>query len=154
MRGRLTCTCRLSACMVSPVRHMQEGRYAWVHEDGAKLSLVSGTPPSFLNCSRQGELPGCLFMFDQVDQQCADGRTGDHECSSSHISLSFSLSDMYCFVVVCHTPACMILSFLLLHEGFLCGSCPAGTAVSLDLQFCSDKCEMGIIVFIIMCKWS
>ena len=43
---------------------------------------------------------------------------------------------------------------LLLHAGFLCGSCPAGTAVSLDLQSCSDQCAVGIIVFIVMCKCS
>ena len=56
---------------------MQEGLYARVREGGGELSLVSGAPASFLHCSRQGELPGCLFMFDQVDQQCADGRTGE-----------------------------------------------------------------------------
>ena len=39
-----------------------------------------------------------------------------------------------------------------LHAGFLCGSCPAGTAVSLDLQSCSDQCVVGIVVFIIMCE--
>ena len=56
---------------------MQDGLYARMSESGGKLSLVSGAPPSFLHCSRQGQLPGCLFMFDQVDQQCADGRTGE-----------------------------------------------------------------------------
>ena len=76
--------------MVSSVCHIQEGRYAWVHEGSDELNLVSGAPPSFLHCSRQGELPGCLFMFDQVDQQCAEGRTG--ECTSSHISLSLFLT--------------------------------------------------------------
>ena len=63
--------------MISPVSLTQEGLYALVNEGSNELSLVPGTPPSFLSCSRQGGLPGCLFMFDQVDQQCADGRTGE-----------------------------------------------------------------------------
>ena len=52
---------------------------------------------------------------------------------------------VYVYVQVC---------CFLLHAGFLCGSCPAGTAVSLDLQSCSDQCAVGIIVFIAMCKCS
>ena len=42
---------------------------------------------------------------------------------------------------------------LLLHAGFLCGSCPAGMAASLDLQSCSDQCAVGTTVFIVMCEW-
>ena len=73
----------LSICIHiwSDVFSTQEGLYASVNESSNELHLVPGTPPSFLNCSCQGGLPGCLFMFDQVDQQCANGRTGEHSCS-------------------------------------------------------------------------
>ena len=48
---------------------------------------------------------------------------------------------------------CMLYTYVAAtHSGFLCGTCPAGTAVSLDLQSCSDQCGVGIAVFIIMCK--
>ena len=75
---------RLNVLDCAMYAKMQEGFYAWVSEleSSKELTHVSGAPPSFLHCSRQGRLPGCLFMFDQmqVDQQCADGRTGKH-CS-------------------------------------------------------------------------
>ena len=100
---------------------MQEGLYAWVSEleSGKELTLVSGAPPSFLHCSRQGRLPGCLFRFDQmqVGQQCADGRTGK-QCSYyccykllsqtyviiyyyNNLSLSLCLCALWVYVYVC-----------------------------------------------------
>ena len=58
---------------------------------------------------------------------------------------------IFTWLAVCvHVHVCC----LLVHAGFLCGSCRAGTAVSLDLQSCSDQCAVGIIVFIVMCKCS
>ena len=100
---------------------MQEGLYAWVSEleSGDELTLVSGAPPSFLHCSRQGRLPGCLFMFDQmqVGQQCADDRTGK-QCSYyccykllsqtyviiyyyNNLSLSLCLCALCVYIYVC-----------------------------------------------------
>ena len=86
-------SCFCAFIMVSPVSPTQEGHYALVDESSKELRLMSGTPPSFLHCSRQGGLPGCLFMFDQVDQQCADRRKGEY----SGFSTSFSV----CVVCVC-----------------------------------------------------
>ena len=95
--------------------HVQEGLYAWVDESDDELRLVTGTPPSFLHCSRQGQLPGCLFMFDQIDQQCADGRTGE-QCSSycSYLSQTYVLIIIIknlsvCVYCVCVHTMCVCL---------------------------------------------
>ena len=55
--------------------HMQEGTYAYQDENGS-LALLSGIPAALVTCRRMGELPGCLFEFDDPDAQCADGRRG------------------------------------------------------------------------------
>ena len=39
-----------------------------------------------------------------------------------------------------------------ISAGFLCGSCPSGSWVSLDILSCSDTCEVGIVLFFIWCK--
>ena len=53
----------------------QEGTYAYQDENGS-LALLSGIPSALVSCQRMGELPGCLFKFDDPDSQCADGRRG------------------------------------------------------------------------------
>ena len=53
----------------------QEGTYAYQDENGS-LALLSGIPAALVSCKRMGELPGCLFKFDDPDAQCADGRRG------------------------------------------------------------------------------
>ena len=83
---------------------MQEGLYARVSEDGDELNLVSGAPPSFLHCSHQGELPGCLFMFDEVDQQCADNRTGEqtmYVCVFVYVCVNGVCACVYVCLCVC-----------------------------------------------------
>lgn len=32
--------------------------------------------PGFLNCESEGNLPGCLYKYDDEDAQCAEGREG------------------------------------------------------------------------------
>lgn len=42
--------------------------------------LITGYPPAnYLSCddNDQGRLPGCLFMWDNVDAQCVSGREGN-----------------------------------------------------------------------------
>ncbi len=39
-----------------------------------------------------------------------------------------------------------------ISAGFLCGSCPSGSWVSLDILSCSDTCEVGVVLFFIWCK--
>lgn len=45
-----------------------------VREDNSPF--FSTTVPGFLNCTRAGTLPGCLYKFDQPNDQCAPGREG------------------------------------------------------------------------------
>ena len=54
--------------------HPQEGYWVGVRED--KSLYFATTIPGFLNCSRQGGLPGCLVKFDHLERQCVDGREG------------------------------------------------------------------------------
>ena len=49
------------------------------------------------------------------------------------------------------TYKCIIMSFYI-SAGFLCGSCPSGSWVSLDILSCSETCEVGIVLFFIWCK--
>lgn len=53
-------------------------------DDNTTLHFTN-TIPGFLNCShrRLGSLPGCLFKYDSVDEQCADGREGEWRYSSN-----------------------------------------------------------------------
>ena len=54
---------------------LQEGTFAYRNNSGG-LGVLSGVPAPLLSCTRQGQLPGCLFMFDDPYDQCSDGRTG------------------------------------------------------------------------------
>ena len=47
---------------------------------------------------------------------------------------------------------CFIRSALLTFAGILCGSCPSGSWVSLNILYCSENCEVGIVLFFIWCK--
>ena len=102
--------------------HLQEGRYAWVPEGSNELRLVSGAPPSFLHCSRQGQLPGCLFMFDQVDQQCAEGRTGEVlSLSLTHsvdVCVSLCVYAAHVWSCVVCARVCLYIALLLHTQGF------------------------------------
>ena len=40
----------------------------------------------------------------------------------------------------------------LISAGFLCGSCPSGTWVTLDILFCSGNCDVGIGLLFLWCK--
>ncbi len=33
--------------------------------------------PGFLSCESEGNLPGCLYKFDDKDAQCDEGREGE-----------------------------------------------------------------------------
>ncbi|XP_019857680.1 PREDICTED: uncharacterized protein LOC109585980 [Amphimedon queenslandica] len=54
--------------------YVQEG--LWVYTDGSDI-VFRGAIPGFLNCTQERNLPGCLFKFDEPNEQCATGRTGD-----------------------------------------------------------------------------
>ena len=58
----------------------QEGTYAYQDKNGS-LALLSGIPAALVSCQRMGELPGCLFKFDDPDAQCANGRRGKTLCN-------------------------------------------------------------------------
>ena len=34
-------------------------------------------PPSHQNCTREGNLPGCIVKDDQLQEQCSQERTGE-----------------------------------------------------------------------------
>ena len=48
--------------------------YAEVRNGTKTVSAVM--PPTFQNCSKVGNLTGCLFKYDSPDEQCSNNRTG------------------------------------------------------------------------------
>ena len=52
----------------------QDGLWVGVREDSSVFT--ANTLPGFLNCTRLGTLPGCLFKYDAPNEQCAEGREG------------------------------------------------------------------------------
>ena len=85
-------------------------------------TLVWASVPVFARkCTRQGELDGCLFKYDNPDEQCANNRKGNDR--SSYRALAHESSWL------CGR-----------NTGFLCGKCPDGTRADLTLSLCLD-CE-------------
>ena len=99
-----------------------------MREDG--YVFTANTLPGFLNCTRLGTLPGCLFKYDAPYKQCAAGREGELTSSS----------------LVCHAPNCVNCT------GKLCGDCLPGYGSTFDLRYCSNKCgATGIVLFLVIC---
>ena len=59
---------------------MQEGIWGGVEEDenGVRRLTTAPVRPGYVDCDQQGRLPGCLFEFDNPDDQCRDGRQGEY----------------------------------------------------------------------------
>lgn len=94
--------------------------------------------PVFLNCIKEGEssLPGCLFKFDSLDEQCHEGRKGWKHADHGYVCKT---------IVLC---ICNIL-------GDLCSQCKGGYGISLDLRRCvkDDTCgAVGVTIFVLTCK--
>jgi predicted outer membrane repeat protein len=75
-----TCICDTSSNIVVQCDAANRYFYArdgyWV-DIKPNYSLVSSTTvPGFLNCTRQGALPGCEIKYDNLEEQCAQGRRG------------------------------------------------------------------------------
>ena len=50
----------------------------YAHVQNVSGSVVWASVPVFYqDCSREGGRSGCLFKYDDPDDQCADGRTGE-----------------------------------------------------------------------------
>ena len=54
---------------------LQDGYWVGVKSKSSAL-IYSTTVPGFLNCTRQGALPGCEIRYDSLEDQCAQGRQG------------------------------------------------------------------------------
>ena len=39
--------------------------------------MTATIPPSYQNCTQEGNLPGCIVKDDQLDEQCSQERTGE-----------------------------------------------------------------------------
>ena len=48
----------------------------WIGVKNESSLIASTTVPGFLNCTRQGALPGCEIKYDRLEDQCAEGRNG------------------------------------------------------------------------------
>ena len=59
------------------VLSVQEGFYGWRNQDNQLITNIA--LPTYLNCSRDGRLSGCLFRFDKPDRQCTNMRKGKGE---------------------------------------------------------------------------
>lgn len=54
---------------------LQDGYWVGLKSNSFDL-IYSTTVPGFLNCTRQGALPGCEIRYDSLEEQCAQGRQG------------------------------------------------------------------------------
>ena len=55
----------------------QEGIWGGnLSKSGVRTLITARVQPGYVNCTRQGRLPGCLFMFDNGTAQCREGREG------------------------------------------------------------------------------
>lgn len=99
--------------------HMQPQFYAEVRDEGIVWAYM---PVQFQNCTQAGNLPGCLFQYDEPEAQCSDKRTGN-------------LCNIVCLFVFHPRFNCASM-----HQcvGFLCGKCPNGTHTDLTLTSCTD----------------
>lgn len=69
--------CKRLFSVVSPFPLSQSGLWGNVVNSNGDRQLVSTRPPAyFLSCHREGQLPGCLFQWDNVSAQCRTGRHG------------------------------------------------------------------------------
>jgi hypothetical protein len=77
--------------------YIREGNYAYQLENGS-LTLLSGVPAALLNCKRLGQLPGCLYKFDDPDEQCAPGRKGFFcgKCAKGGVTLDLKSCETQC----------------------------------------------------------
>ena len=53
--------------------YLKEGH--WGGEFNGRL-VTYYCPPNYCRCVTQGDLPGCIFNPDNIDNQCAHNRTG------------------------------------------------------------------------------
>ena len=94
--------------------------------------FTANTLPGFLNCTRLGTLPGCLFKYDDPNKQCAAGREG--KCATS--SLVYYMPQFICVN----------------YTGKLCGDCLPGYGSTFDLRYCRSDCGAGgIVLFLVIC---
>ena len=56
-----------------------------IEKNGARVLVTERVQPGYINCRRQGRLPGCLFKFDNGEDQCRSGREGEPVGSNLHI---------------------------------------------------------------------
>ncbi|CAI8022052.1 hypothetical protein GBAR_LOCUS12976 [Geodia barretti] len=76
-----TCVCDFSSSIIVQCDTANRYFYArdgyWVGVKSKSSALIySTTVPGFLNCTRQGALPGCEIRYDSLEDQCAQGRQG------------------------------------------------------------------------------
>lgn len=67
----------LGVWLIDPVNVIIQDGF-WIGVRRNESVYAANAIPGFLNCSRLGTLPGCLFTFDAPNKQCADGRTGTY----------------------------------------------------------------------------
>ena len=79
----------------------QEGY--WVGLKGDDKLIYSTTVPGFLNCTRQGALPGCEIRYDSLDEQCAPGREGEAKVVMCEGVMS---EGVMCEAVMCEVVMC------------------------------------------------
>ena len=53
--------------------YLKEGH--WGGEVNGRL-VTYFCPPDYCRCVQKGDLPGCIFNPDRIDDQCAHNRTG------------------------------------------------------------------------------
>lgn len=67
---------------------IQEGIWGGYDEvNGVRTLITARVLPGYVTCEPQGRLPGCLFKFDDISDQCSEGRTGEWTDQTSTIVL-------------------------------------------------------------------
>ena len=113
--------------------YIKEGIWVKSGNDTNDGLIFAHAIPGFLNCDDEGNLPGCLYKFDDPNAQCIDGRNG--------ISFTF---------LVINTDQISLSVWL----GPLCSMCKEGYGLSFDLLSCHKNCSSwgGILAYVIVCE--
>ncbi len=58
------------------ILYLHEQSSIWANESEDGKLITARVQPSFVNCVRDGQLPGCRYQFDDPNAQCTQGREG------------------------------------------------------------------------------
>ena len=134
----------------------------WVHVSGyGSVITLRTVPTSYLSCSQQSALRGCLVQFDHLGRQCAEGRIGKWSyrgrggLSCVCVCVEGLYSNVHGAPCPASCPASHFTPLTVSSSGPMCAACnaSAGYGVTMDLRFCTRECSAGgPVLFVLICE--